>query len=191
MRAVNFHHFSTKQRTEEHGRQVRMTLSSVTLSALAIAVNSRLPKLIAEAAWKIPEVNGWLKAFYLKNIVSQCEDVAKFTRPHTPSLLRDKTFAAMKNFAFEKIIQEVEEKCPDLLDVVVSVCAPEKSLAKGVQQRIPAIGTIVGMLMHQHNRELNLVQRVNTILLAAGHAEKKVGPLFIRTIQIIAPLLLR
>ena len=106
--------------------------------------------------------------------------MARFTRPHTPSLLRDKTFAAMKNFAFEKIIQEVDEKCPDLLDVVVSVCAPGKSLAKGVQQRIPAIGTIVGILMHQHNRELNLVQRVNTILLATGHAEKKVGPLFIR-----------
>lgn len=100
--------------------------------------------------------------------------MAKYSRPHTPSLLRDKSFDAMTNFSFESIIKEAEEKCPDLLDVLVSVCVSEKKISRGIDQRIPAIGTIVGMLLHQHNRELNLVQRVNTILLAAGHAEKKV-----------------
>lgn len=103
--------------------------------------------------------------------------MAKYAKPHTPSLLRDKSYAAMRDFSFDDIVREAELKCPDILDVLASVCVREKgnSVPKDVEHRVPAIGTIFGMLMHQFNQELNLVQRVNTVLLAAGHAEKKVN----------------
>ena len=90
----------------------------------------------------------------MEEIIQECENLAKYTRGHLPSLLRDKSFEAMRDFSWDTILTEAKERSGAM--------------------RIPPIGTIYSLLLHQFNRELNLVQRINTVLLANGQAETKV-----------------
>ena len=82
----------------------------------------------------------------------------------------------MRDFSWEKILTEAKERCPTLLDVITAVCSRREgqNVQRSGAKRIPPIGTIYSMLLNQYNRELNLVQHINTVLLASGQAEMKV-----------------
>ena len=140
-----------------------------------MAVSSRLPSVIASSVWPIPEVRNHLKRLHLEEILEECENAAKYTRGHLPSVLRDKSFEIMRDFSLERILTEAKERCPNLLDEITAVCCRRE--AQNVQRsgakQIPPIGTIYSMLLNQYNWELNLVQRINTVLLASGQAETK------------------
>jgi len=76
----------------------------------------------------------------------------------------------MRDFSWEIILTEAKERFPTLLDVITAVCCrrEEQNVQMSGAKQIPPIGTIYSMLLNQYNRELNLVQRINTILLASG-----------------------
>ena len=151
-------------------------VETINVKLLNVAVSSRLPSVIASSVWLIPEVRNYLKRLYLEEILEECENAAKYTRGHLPSVLRDKSFETMRDFSWEKILTEAKERCPNLLDVITAVCCRREgqNVQRSGAKRIPPIGTIYAMLLNQYNRELNLVQRINTVLLASGQAETKV-----------------
>jgi len=69
-------------------------------------------------------------------------------------------------------------KKPVKLQRLISDFAKVRVQGQNVQRsgakQIPPIGSIYSMLLNQYNRELNLVQHINTVLLASGQAETKV-----------------
>ena len=121
-------------------------------------------------------MRNYLKRLHLDEIIEECENLAKYTRGHLPSVLRDKSFETMRDFSWAAILIEAKERCPTLLDVITAICCRregQNAQRSGAMQIAP-IGTIYSLLLHQFNRELNLVQRINTVLLANGQAETKV-----------------
>jgi len=151
-------------------------VDTINVKLLDVAVSSRLQSVIASSVWLIPEVKNYLKRFFLEGILEECENAAKYTRGHLPSVLRDKSFEIMRDFSWEIILTEAKERCPNLLDVITAVCCKREgqNVQRSGVKRIPPIGTIYCMLLNQYNRELNLVQHINTVLLASGQAETKV-----------------
>ena len=97
-------------------------VETINVKVLYVAVSSRLPSVIASSVWLIPEVRNYLKRLYLEEILEECENAAKYTRGHLPSVLRDKSFETMRDFSWEKILTEAKERCPNLLDVITAVC---------------------------------------------------------------------
>ena len=67
-------------------------VETINVKLLNVAVALRLPSVIASSVWLIPEVRNHLKRFYLEEILGECENAAKYTRGHLPSVLRDKSF---------------------------------------------------------------------------------------------------
>ena len=111
-------------------------------------------------------------------MAEQCENLGKTKRGEKPSVLKDKTCNALKTFSWFKILEEGQEKCPDILDFIVAICAPshreQLNKSKKGETRVPAIGLAYALMVHQANQQLSLVQRMNTLILCHGHADKMV-----------------
>ena len=150
-------------------------IETINFKLLNVALSLRLPSVIASSVWLIPEVRNYLKWLYLEEILEECENSAEYARDHLPSVLRDKSLETMRDFSWEKILTEAKERCPNLLDVITAVCFRREgqNVQRSGVKRVPPVGTIYSMILNQYNRELNLVQRINTVLLASGLAETK------------------
>ena len=127
----------------------------------------------AEALIKLPEVKKCLQALFLKEIDEQCQMLCVRTRGQ-PSVLRtskndQKNLSS--SFARVKILKEMRDRAPDVLDFLVTVAAPKR---KGDGREIPPICQAYAILMNVRCRELSLVQKINTIVLSTGGATKKV-----------------
>lgn len=66
---------------------------------------------------------------------------------------------------------EMKERAPDVLDVLATIARPD---IQPDGRKIPRIGAVYGILMNTRNRELSLVQKMNSVTLGAGQATKKV-----------------
>ena len=90
------------------------------------------------------------------------------------SILRNKTYPGMIEFEWDLLLREMSDRCPFLRDVLVTVA----KCANKSRNHIPPICLCYAILLQQRNRDLNLVQRINTILLSEGNAKKQVreGP---------------
>jgi len=75
-------------------------VETINVKLLNVAVSSMLPSVITSSAWLIPEVMNYLKRSYLEEILEECENAAKCTRCHLPSVLRDKSFQTMRDFSW-------------------------------------------------------------------------------------------
>lgn len=123
-----------------------------------------------------------MKRKFRQGVAEQCENLGKTKRGENPSVLKEKSYDALKTFSWLKIVQEAQERCPDIIDFIVTVftvCAPahreQANVVKKGKSRIPVIGLAYAVMMHQANQQLSLVQRMNTLILCDAHAEKTVG----------------
>ena len=127
---------------------------------------------------RLRRVEDFVKKKFLLEIAEQCENLRKTKNGGKPSILKDKSYEAMKSFSWIKILEEGHKRCPDIIDVICTICAPahrqHANRTKKGESRIPAIGLAYAGMMHQANQQLSLVQRMNTMILCHGHAEKAV-----------------
>ena len=144
---------------------------------LSIALSLRDSQILADTIWE-SSLRDHLKRRFLLGVAEQCENLGKTKRGEKPSVLKDKTYDALKTFSWLKILEEGHERCPDILDFIVTICVPAhrellNKLKKG-ETRIPAIGLAYALMIHQANQQLSLAQRMNTLILCHGHADKMV-----------------
>ena len=77
----------------------------------------------------------------------------------------------MIQFEWNLLLREMSDRCPFLRDILVAVA----KCANKSRNHIPPICLCYAILLQQRNRDLNLVQRINTVLLSEGNAKKHVG----------------
>ena len=113
------------------------------------------------------------------DVAAQCENLGKTEKGGKPSVLKDKTYEALRTFSWLKVVEEGHRRCPDVIDFILTICAPAHretvNKTKKGESRIPAIGLAYAVMRHQSNQQLSLVQRMNTLVLCHGHAEKIVS----------------
>lgn len=145
---------------------------------LSLALSLRNSEVLTDAIWE-SSLRDLLKKKYLLDVAAQCENLGKTAKGGKPTVLKDKSYEALKTFSWLKILEEGQKRCPDVIDFIATTCAPAHresvNKTKKGESRIPAIGLAYAVMMHQANQQLSLVQRMNTMILCHGHAEKMVS----------------
>lgn len=88
-----------------------------------------------------------------------------------PSILRKNKYPDMVDFSWDALFEELQSRCPILLDVMSTVVKSKKC------DVIPPLGLCYAILMQQRNHELSVIQRINTILFFRGEC-KETGLLY-------------
>ena len=68
----------------------------------------------------------------------------------------------------------MKERVPDVLDVLAAVAIPNVTAHEDSAKQIAPLCTVYGILMFTRWKELSLIQKMNSILLSAGHATERV-----------------
>ena len=105
------------------------------------------------------------KARLLQELHANCVELCKRKKP---SMLRKNKYPDMVEFSWDEIFEELQSRCPILLDVLSTVVNSKKC------DVIPPLGLCYAILMQQRNHELSVIQRIITILLSEGNAKKQV-----------------
>ena len=95
------------------------------------------------------------------DVAAQCENLGKTEKGGKPLVLKDKTYEALRTFSWLKVVEEGHRRSPDVIE--------------NGESRIPAIGLAYAVMMHKSYQQLSLVQRIKTLVLFHGHAEKMVS----------------
>jgi hypothetical protein len=77
----------------------------------------------------------------------------------------------MAEFDWKKLASDMSSRCPFLLDLLLAVM---KKTKEDLNDILPRLGLCYSILMQTRNRELSLVQRLNTVLMTNGNAKKEV-----------------
>ena len=130
-----------------------------------------IPEDIAEEALKINSIKGAIKLQLLKELDDQCKSLCVRTRGE-PSVLKETSVEALESVEWCSVMTEMKERAPDVLDFIATVAAPK--LKRNVEDQVPPVCMIYGMMMNQRWQELSLIQKIATVILGIGHSSKKV-----------------
>lgn len=99
------------------------------------------------------------------------------------SLLRDPSVAAIKSFSWDAVAADLESHAPTLFRVLQG-CVDVKSRSRSTRRASKRPNSTIALcvcgsiLLRNRNARMNLLQRVVSILLNAGHASKQVLAFF-------------
>lgn len=138
------------------------------------AVKSANPHQIAEAVMNVPPLRNAVKNVFFKEVDSQCGKLCA-RKSALPSVLRVPSTnpKSLVEFHWENILTEMKERAPDVLDFMVAMAVPKLNGNDGRQ--VMPLCTAYGILMNVRNRELSLVQKINSVLLGVGNATRRVS----------------
>jgi hypothetical protein len=104
---------------------------------------------------------------FKENILHELDkECIKLCTKSEPSELWKNCFDDMAEFDWKKLASEMSCRCPLLLDLLLAVM---KKTKEDLNYILPGLG-----LMQTRNRELSLVQWLNTVLMTNGNAKKEV-----------------
>ena len=106
------------------------------------------------------------------------KDMKKICSKKVSSMLRKSTAEAMKSFAWADFTKELEDTSP-IFYRILKECVDRKrrKVSKRKTNTIDdttVIGMCAALLLRHRNANMNLVQRIISVLLYSGHAPKKV-----------------
>lgn len=135
------------------------------MNKLANALQTRLPSIIVSTIYNVTSLKLQFKARLLQELHADCVELCKRKKP---SILRKNKYPDMVDFSWDALFEELQSRCPILLDVMSTVVKSKKC------DVIPPLGLCYAILMQQRNHELSVIQRINTILFSEGNAKKQV-----------------
>ena len=131
-------------------------------------INTGVPSNITTVLASIDSLNRSFKENVLYELNKECK---KLCTKNEPSELRKNCFNDMAAFDWKNLASEMSNRCPFLLDLLLTVMKKTKEDHTDI---LPRLGLCCSILMQTRNRELSLVQRLNTVLMTNGNAKKEV-----------------
>ena len=127
---------------------------------------------MAEAIINVPQVKKCVQVVLLNDIDEQCRKLCAKTTQE-PSVLRvsRKDHTHLSEFKWISILREMKDKALDVLDFLTTIAIAR---IKEDEAQIAPLCSAFGILMNIRSGELSLVQKINTVILGAGSATKKV-----------------
>jgi len=150
-------------------KSAESSLRAQDLAKLREAINIGELSVITSAIVSVDSLKQNVKDNLLHELDEQCKHICLRSEP---SQLRMNKFCDMARFERQKLSSEMSSRCPFLLNVLLIVMNRTK---EELTQIIPRLGLCYAILMQTRNRELSLVQRLNTVLLTHGNAKKEVS----------------
>ena len=123
---------------------------------------------------KISSLRNAIRNAFFKDVDAQCALLCA-RKSSEPSVLRvpSERHKNLVEFLWNKILTEMRERAPDVLDFMVTVAIPRLKGNDGRQ--VMPLCTAHGILVNVRCRELFLVQKINAGLLGVGGATKRVS----------------
>ena len=59
------------------------------------------------------------------DVAAQCENLGKTEKGGKPSVLKDKTYEALRTFSWLKVVEEGHRRCPDVIDFILTISQHE------------------------------------------------------------------
>ena len=120
----------------------------------------------------IPQLRKCLTILFLENINEKCKKLCAKSKGR-PSLLRvsREKQKNLADFKWISLLNEMKDRVPDVLNILMAIATPQ---IKKDNSQVAPLCTAFGILMHTRNRELSLVQKLNTVVIGSGNATKKV-----------------
>ena len=148
------------------------TLTSIQKSKLIDEIVKGSPTYLARAIMEIPQLRKGVISSFLEDIGNKCIKLCAKTT-EKPSILRvsREQQKNLADFTWISVLREMKERVPDVLKILVAIAAPR---IKNDCSQVAPLCTAFGILMHARNRELSLLQKLNTVVIATGNATKKV-----------------
>lgn len=116
----------------------------------------------------------------LREAIWQCfileiDESSKYLTQRHFSYLGSNTYEDLLTFRWECVVQEMLDHNPLLLETLLAVCLPRKSMnGPHFDVIYPEIGTVYGILMKRRCKDLSRVQRVISMSLAEEKVHQKV-----------------
>ena len=102
----------------------------------------------------------------LSVIEKELLDVA---RRENKSVLREKDYPSLSSLNFHDILDEMKTRCPTVFRILSSMVNYDSN-----RENIASLVILYAIIMFRRCHELSRVQRVNTVLLAEGKANREV-----------------
>ena len=149
------------------------------LKPMARSIGSRSHPALARQVIRNPTTRAVCLNILEKDIQKDLTKIA--SKSQHSSCLRETTLSALENFSWEKLHSELRLTAPTFFRVLegcVNV-RRRRRVAKRVRKvNLPrnsaVLGVCAALLLRHRNRNLNLVQRIISLILHSGHAGKKV-----------------
>ena len=119
----------------------------------------------------IDPVKEAVKEQLLKDIDKQCQKLC-LQKSGTISVLNvqeSSSVDALKGFSWEKVMIELRDRAPDVLDVITTICK-QPSVTP-----VPTVCMGYAIMMYQRNSKLGLLQKLLTILMGSGGCNRRVS----------------
>ena len=152
------------------GKKTRTYIIPSSCKKLVKCIRYRRYPYVARTILQIPKLKDATLAEVVKVIQAECHCLCRLNP--TPSELRYLPNAKkLAEFKWDKVMDELSKKAPTL-SVILKAAAEQKH---GRQKATPGvIGMAAALLMNSRNKQMSRAQAVNSIVLFAGHANKKV-----------------
>ena len=147
--------------TERQQKMIVEAVSHKGAVVLAAILKDHCPSVVKE-----------LKKTVSEELKTSCAKLCK--RSHG-SVLYGNDYDSMKDFDFGKVWLELKTNLPFLVELMNAVSGKENSVAETKLELQVKYSFLYSILMNERWHELNLVKRVNTVLVIEGGCTKKVS----------------
>ena len=147
-------------------------LSDKQQQVLARALNAKDANVLAFILKEHCEnVVGSLRKLLVKDVSLSS---AKLCKRSKGSVLYGNDYKSLKDFSFNDIWMELKDHFPLLIEFMNAITGEEKSIEDMGEMLTVKYSFIYSILMNERWHELNLVKRVNTVLVIEGGCTKQV-----------------
>ena len=133
---------------------------------------TRIPSTIAEVVWSIAplKVAIWN---HLLDLLEKRYDLLALS--NGGSLLKENKLEDMTSFDGEKVLAEMNEFCPELLDIFLCIAVPSNvDEIKNWNFLVQRVCLCYSLALQNRNSSLSLIRRILTVLCIEGGISKKV-----------------
>ena len=124
-------------------------------------------KTLAQEALKDPATRKYITEMLGKELAQEVKAMAS---DGANSILQSQDSDHLKDFNWNMLLSELSKYAP-LLNSFLSSATTTKTPRPNTDA---VIGMCAAILLHNRNRKLNLVQKIHSLILYAGHTSKKV-----------------
>lgn len=147
--------------TERQQKMIVQAVSHKDAIVLAAILKDHCPSVVRE-----------LKRTVSEELKTSCAELCKRSQG---SILYGNDYDSMKDFDFSKVWLELKTNLPFFVELMNAVSGKENSVAETKLELQVKYSFLYSILMNERWHELNLVKRVNTVLIIEGGCTKKVS----------------
>ena len=145
------------------------------LKPMARSLGRRNHHAIARQAIQNPKTKAACLKVLEKDIQRELSSMVSTKR--SPSCLRLRSSDALESFSWEKLCMELQSSAPTFYQVLHG-CVNVKRRQRATKTHHPSNSAILGvcaaLLLRHRNQNMNLLQRIISLILHSGHAAKQV-----------------